>query len=626
MILGFILCFAPVALAGSLILRWFQLSFLYNNMEKYWSDIGVTLGVTILILIIACLIAIKLLLPFNRITKKIKYEDYSPTEEDKHQCLKIHNRINRLMIIVYFIVFFVGQAAVSIIEVIVGLTPFNLVNILMCIFQATCLGGLFALISLYSFSGFITKYKALLKIQDMNVFGKHKWLNVSAAIKAIFFFSVGFLLANLATVPIGIINSQNVPSIPIFLKRFGFAAGVSLICIILPISIYLQGLKSRLVDTSHRIKDIAEKGDLSNRMNISTIDDFGSIIGSVNELINKLSSIVTNLKDGTGVVSSSASALTDVSQSAVNALEEMKTAFSNIDTNVKSQNQYIVKANETVDNLTNDVENVKHHVQEQSAAIQQTSASVSEMTANIASVADLTQKADDVSHKLAEASVIGNESIKNAKISIEDIQSASKEVESIIRVIQEISSQTNMLAMNAAIEAAHAGEVGKGFAVVADEVRSLASSSGKSAKDIQLHIKDMIEKINIGAEAMDKASGAFNEISNHVETNVELTKTIAAAMEEQKTSAEETLRTTSEIVDAIQAIQQLTENENHIALELRNAMKNVIDSSKQAEEVVQASADSSAALQNALEKVSSSIKDNENAVTTMKVDIDSFVI
>ena len=72
MILGFILCFAPVALAGSLILRWFQLSFLYNNMEKYWSDIGVTLGVTIFILIIACLIAIKILSPFNRIAKKIK--------------------------------------------------------------------------------------------------------------------------------------------------------------------------------------------------------------------------------------------------------------------------------------------------------------------------------------------------------------------------------------------------------------------------------------------------------------------------------------------------------------------------------------------------------------------------
>ena len=121
-------------------------------------------------------------------------------------------------------------------------------------------------------------------------------------------------------------------------------------------------------------------------------------------------------------------------------------------------------------------------------------------------------------------------------------------------------------------------------------------------------------------------NGAFNEISNHVETNVELTKTIAAAMEEQKTGAEETLRTTSEIVDAIQAIQQLTENENKIALELRDAMKNVILASKQAEDVVQASAESSTALQNALGKVSSSIKDNENAVATMKVDIDSFVI
>jgi copper homeostasis protein CutC len=94
----------------------------------------------------------------------------------------------------------------------------------------------------------------------------------------------------------------------------------------------------------------------------------------------------------------------------------------------------------------------------------------------------------------------------------------------------------------------------------------------------------------------------------------------------KKTGAEETLKTTAEIVDAIHAIQVLTENESKNALALKDAMKNVVKASKQAEEVVEASSVSSNALQNALDKVSESIKDNENAVASMKKDIDIFVV
>ena len=424
----------------------------------------------------------------------------------------------------------------------------------------------------------------------------------------------------------GILNSNIEYTFEDFISRAVKASAVSFICVSVPFCIFLQGLDTRLKDTATRISDIAGKGDLSNRINISSIDDLGIILSNINSLINNLSSIVKNMKNGTNVVSNSAKSLTDVANSAISALEDMKDAFFLIDENVKSQNQYIEIADKNVEELTSDVETVKHHIQEQSTAIQQTSASISEMTANIASVADLTQKADEVSQNLSKASIIGTESINNAMTAISQIQQASLEVQDIIKVIQKISSQTNLLAMNAAIEAAHAGEVGKGFAVVADEVCSLANSSGKSATDIQQHIKDMVDKINSGVEAMNRANGAFKDIAGHVDTNLNLTKTIAAAMDEQRTGAEETLKTTAEIVDAIHAIQVLTENESKNALALKDAMKNFVKASKQAEEVVEASSVSSNALQNALDKVSESIKDNENAVASMKKDIDIFVV
>lgn len=625
-IVGFIISFVPVALAGSLLLRWFQLSFLYNTLDKYFSDIGITLCVTIFLLLLFLIIIILKLRPFQSVVKRIQSGGEKASFEEKKQCIKILNSINKILIICYFIGFFVGQLAVSIIEVLTGVTSFNLVNILMSTSQATTLGGLFLLITVYSFSGFISKYKTMLEIHEMDSFEKYKGIKVSTALAIIFGFSITFVMINFATVPIGIINSGENVKLMDFISRALKAAAISFVCVFVPFIIYLQGLNSRFKNTKTRITDIAEKGDLSNRMAISTLDDFGYVLGSVNNLIDKLSSMVINLKNGTDVVSSSATTLTDVSSSAISALEDMKDAFYLIDTNVKKQNQYILIADKNVTELTTDVETVKKHIHEQSAAIQQTSASVSEMTANIASVADLTQKADEVSQMLSNASSVGTDSITNAMEAISKIQQASYEVQDIIQVIQKISSQTNLLAMNAAIEAAHAGEVGKGFAVVADEVRSLATSSGKSATDIQQHIKDMVDKINSGVEAMNRANGAFKDITTHVETNVNLTKTISAAMDEQKNGAEETLKTTAEIVDAIHAIQLLTEHESKNALSLKDAMKNVVIASQEAEEVVQASSQSSDALQTALDKVSSSIKDNEEAVSSMKKDIDIFEV
>jgi len=242
---------------------------------------------------------------------------------------------------------------------------------------------------------------------------------------------------------------------------------------------------------------------------------------------------------------------------------------------------------------------------------------MTQMSSNIASVAEMTRKADEVSTALSETSAKGSNAINSAITSIEQIQSMSHEVQDIVKIIQKIASQTNLLSMNAAIEAAHAGAMGQGFAVVADEVRSLASSSAKSAHDIQDRIKEMVEKIDGGVEAIAIAGRSFREIEENVEHNNALIKTISSAMEEQKIGASETLKTTTDMVAAVQSIKDLTEHESVRAASVRKVMKDVVSSSEAAVKLVNDGVAASQVMNTAIEQVVDSVESNRRAVSSM---------
>ncbi|MNJ93262.1 Methyl-accepting chemotaxis protein II [compost metagenome] len=190
---------------------------------------------------------------------------------------------------------------------------------------------------------------------------------------------------------------------------------------------------------------------------------------------------------------------------------------------------------------------------EAAASLEETVASLEEMTSMVRMNSDNAKQAASLSHSSKEAAEIGQNEIQNLIGSMRDISKSSKQIEEIISVIDDIAFQTNLLALNAAVEAARAGEQGKGFAVVAEAVRALAQRSASAAKDINVLIKDSVDKVEKGSSIADKSGEVLANIVNSVKKVSDLNNEIAAASSEQTAGIQQISKAMNQLDQGSQA-------------------------------------------------------------------------
>jgi len=373
-------------------------------------------------------------------------------------------------------------------------------------------------------------------------------------------------------------KSNNVGTVTVFIDNTSIQKQLSIIAfsaffsaimldIVLLTALYFLVRKlvtKPLTEVINALENIARgEGDLTQRLQLNNTGEIALVETAFNEFVNKIQTLVKSIQNSVA------------------------------DTTAVSQAVHL--ASEEAQSILKDQQEETDHI---AAAITEMSASTKEITNNVQLTSDSTvqvnKDANEVSAIVTESiESINNlsEQLNDASIVINALESDVQDIASVLDVIRAIAEQTNLLALNAAIEAARAGEQGRGFAVVADEVRALASRTQESTAQIQTTIERLQTGTNSAVRVMEesqiksktsvenaeKSGKSISSILNSTEQINDMTSQIATAIEQQSSVSEEINSNINQIVTAgnnsLEQLSQVTENSQKMHIESEKLSK-----------------------------------------------------
>ncbi len=375
------------------------------------------------------------------------------------------------------------------------------------------------------------------------------------------------------------------------------------------------------------LKNISEgDGDLTARVHAKGKGEIANVARYFNKTIEKIGNSLSSVLESTKTMSNTGYNLASNMNETASSINEISTNIEGVKGQVLNQSKEVNEASATVEEIIRTIHELNKNIEKQVSSVTQSSNSIEQMIVNIASIAKMLESGDKIVQSLNQKTVVAKSGARDANTEIEKVGERSTALLEAASIIQNIAAQTNLLAMNAAIEAAHAGDTGKGFAVVADEIRKLAEEAGTQGKGIAQNIKETTEIIKTIVQNGANAEAGLDEVVSLVKETLTQIEQVVTAMQEQD-------RGSQEVLSGLKEINGITGEVKEGSAEMLKGGEQVADEMRKLDELTRIITDSmnemaSGALQinNSMQEVNELTQENKISISNLSEEVNKFKI
>ena len=376
------------------------------------------------------------------------------------------------------------------------------------------------------------------------------------------------------------------------------------------------------------LRDISEgDGDLTMRLSIDGNDEVGQVARQFNAFVTGLSGTVGTVRDAVELLSAASSGLTRRMEQTMGAVRDIGSSIERVRSRVlEHQAPEVTEISSAVTEIGSTVDALSASIEQQAETIEKGTAAVAQMIQSVTSVAENLDRSAEQFRYLQTVADAGSERVADVNATVEMIARQSQGMLQANSTINNVAAQTGLLAMNAAIEAAHAGEAGQGFAVVADEIRKLAENSSAQSKSISSVLTSLKASIEDVVSQAGQAGGAFQSVQEAIGTVVQLQNEIKGAMDEQSTR-------NTQIMESFQLINELTHSvrgdSHRMIARSRSTVEKInglVETTKLIEDQVDVMNTNTEAIVTTIGEVAQLTEDTQEQVTAVEHSVERFTV